>query len=133
MIGRLQRNKVRKLVEHVRLVHSVDSLRLAEEIQAQAARRDRHVEVLIEVNLGESQKGGIAPPAVRHLIDQMGSMLNIRVSGLMAMAPLTEVIASVALAPPPISTSNRTASFPSRGVAERFSVGAVFRAGVPPS
>jgi pyridoxal phosphate enzyme (YggS family) len=90
MIGRLQRNKVRKLVEHVRLVHSVDSLRLAEEIQAQAARRDRQVEVLIEVNLGESQKGGIAPPAVRHLIDQMGSMLNVRVRGLMAMAPLTD-------------------------------------------
>lgn len=90
MIGRLQRNKVRKLVEHVRLVHSVDSLRLAEEIQAQAARRDKQVEVLIEVNLGESQKGGIAPPAVRHLIDQMGSMMNIRVRGLMAMAPDTE-------------------------------------------
>lgn len=90
MIGRLQRNKVRKLVEHVRLVHSVDSLRLAEEIQAQAARRDRQVEVLVEVNLGESQKGGIASPAVRHLIDQMGSMLNVRVRGLMAMAPNTE-------------------------------------------
>ena len=90
MVGQLQRNKVRKLVDHVRLVHSVDSLRLAEEIQAQAARRDRQVEVLVEVNLGETQKGGIAPPAVRHLIDQMDSMLNVRVRGLMAMAPNTE-------------------------------------------
>lgn len=90
MIGNLQRNKVRKLVDHVRLVHSVDSLRLAEEIQMQGARRDRVVEILIEVNLGESQKGGIAPPAVRHLIDQMDSMINLRVRGLMAMAPNTD-------------------------------------------
>ena len=90
MIGNLQRNKVRKLVDHVRLVHSVDSLRLAEEIQMQGARRDQQVEILIEVNLGEDQKGGIAAPAVRHLIDQMDSMLNLRVRGLMAMAPLTD-------------------------------------------
>ena len=90
MIGQLQRNKVRKLVESVRLVHSVDSLRLAEEIQTQAAKRDRVVEILIEVNLGEEQKGGIAAPAVRHLVDQIDSMLNVRVRGMMAMAPLTE-------------------------------------------
>lgn len=90
MIGQLQRNKVRKLVDHVRLVHSIDSMRLAEEIQAQGARRDTQVEILIEVNLGESQKGGIAAPAVRHVIDQMDSMLNIKVRGVMGMAPLTE-------------------------------------------
>ncbi len=90
MIGQLQRNKVRKLVDHVRLVHSVDSLRLAEEIQVQAAKRDRVVEILVEVNLGEDQKGGIAAPAVRHLVDQIDSMLNVKVRGLMAMAPLTE-------------------------------------------
>jgi pyridoxal phosphate enzyme (YggS family) len=77
-------------VDHVRLVHSVDSLRLAEEIQMQGARRDQQVEILIEVNLGEDQKGGIAAPAVRHLIDQMDSMLNLRVRGMMAMAPLTD-------------------------------------------
>ena len=90
MIGQLQRNKVRKLVDHVRLVHSVDSMRLAEEIQVQGARRDTQVEILIEVNLGEEQKGGIAAPAVRHVIDQMDSMLNVRVRGVMGMAPLTD-------------------------------------------
>lgn len=90
MIGQLQRNKVRKLVDHVRLVHSVDSMRLAEEIQAQGARRDTQVEILIEVNLGEEQKGGIAAPAVRHVIDQMDSMLNVRVRGVMGMAPFTD-------------------------------------------
>ncbi|MEC8321990.1 MAG: YggS family pyridoxal phosphate-dependent enzyme [Planctomycetota bacterium] len=90
MIGQLQRNKVRKLVEHVRLIHSVDSMRLAEEIQAQAARRDTQVEVLVEVNLGESQKGGIAAPAVRHVVDQVDSMLNVKVRGIMGMAPFTD-------------------------------------------
>ena len=90
MIGQLQRNKVRKLVDHVRLVHSVDSMRLAEEIQAQGARRDTQVEILIEVNLGEEQKGGIAAPAVRHVVDQMDSMLNVKVRGVMGMAPNTE-------------------------------------------
>ena len=90
MIGQLQRNKVRKLVDHVRLVHSVDSMRLAEEIQAQGARRDTQVEILIEVNLGEDQKGGIAAPAVRHVVDQMDSMLNIKFRGVMGMAPLTD-------------------------------------------
>ena len=46
--------------------------------------------MLIEVNFGEVQKSGIAAPAVRHLVDQMGSMLNVRVRGLMCMAPDTE-------------------------------------------
>jgi pyridoxal phosphate enzyme (YggS family) len=90
MVGALQRNKVRKATETCRLIHSVDSLRLAEEIQIQSSKRDRVTEVLIEVNFGELQKSGIAAPAVRHLVDQMGSMLNVRVRGLMCMAPDTE-------------------------------------------
>lgn len=90
MVGSMQRNKVRKAIENARLIHSLDSLRLAEEIQSQSAKRDRITEVLIEVNFGEEQKGGIAAPAVRHLVDQMGSMLNVRVRGLMCMAPNTE-------------------------------------------
>ncbi|MBT8487110.1 MAG: YggS family pyridoxal phosphate-dependent enzyme [Phycisphaerae bacterium] len=92
MIGHLQRNKVRKTLELVRLVHSVDSLRLAEEIQqAAAAVLDKPAEVLIQVNIGaEKQKHGIAPAATRHLIEQIDTMFNVRVRGLMTMAPLTE-------------------------------------------
>ena len=87
MIGHLQRNKARKLIKYVRLVQTVDSLRLAEEIQSAAAKGDRPVEVLIQVNVsGESQKHGIAPPAVRHLIDQVETMVNVQVRGLMCMA-----------------------------------------------
>jgi len=91
MIGHLQRNKVRKLIGLARLIHSVDSLRLAEEIQAAAARHDEPTEVLIQVNVAnEKSKFGIAPAATRHLIDQMDTMINIKVRGLMCMAPLAD-------------------------------------------
>ena len=91
MVGHLQRNKVRKLIGLTRLIHSVDSLRLAEEIQAAAVKLDEPVETLVEVNVsGEKSKYGVAPAAARHLIDQMESMLNVRVRGLMCMAPLAE-------------------------------------------
>jgi len=91
MIGRLQRNKVRKAVELSRLIHGVDSLRLAEEIQAVAARREQPIEILVQVNVaGESQKGGVAPAAARHLVDQIDTMVNVRPRGLMCMAPLAE-------------------------------------------
>jgi pyridoxal phosphate enzyme (YggS family) len=89
MIGHLQRNKVRRVLPLVRLVHSVDSLRLAEEIQTAATRLDEPMEVLVQVNVsGDRSKHGIAPAAARHLIEQIDTMLNIRVRGLMCMAPL---------------------------------------------
>jgi pyridoxal phosphate enzyme (YggS family) len=91
MIGTLQRNKVRKVLPLVRLIHSLDSLRLAEEIQAAATRREEPVELLIQVNTsGERSKHGVAPAAVRHLIDQIDTMMNMRVRGLMCMAPESE-------------------------------------------
>jgi pyridoxal phosphate enzyme (YggS family) len=92
MVGHLQRNKVRKTLSLVRLTHSVDSLRLAEEIQTVAAARlDEPAEVLVQVNIsGEKQKHGIAPAATRHLIEQIDSMFNIRVRGLMGMGPLSD-------------------------------------------
>jgi hypothetical protein len=91
MIGHLQRNKVRKILGFVRLIHSVDSLRLAEEIQGLAGRLEEPVEVLVQVNVaGEKQKFGVAPPAVRHLLDQIDTMMNLRARGLMCMAPLVE-------------------------------------------
>jgi pyridoxal phosphate enzyme (YggS family) len=89
MIGRLQRNKVRKVLPVVRLVHSVDSLRLAEEIQSVAVRSEEPVEVLIEVNAsGERNKAGVAPAAARHLVEQIDTMINVRPRGLMCMVAL---------------------------------------------
>lgn len=91
MIGHLQRNKARRVVEYVRLIHSLDSLRLAEELQTLAAKRDTVYEVLIQVNCsGEASKFGCAVPAAFPLAEQIDSMLHVRVRGLMTMAPYSD-------------------------------------------
>ncbi|MDA0802152.1 MAG: YggS family pyridoxal phosphate-dependent enzyme [Planctomycetota bacterium] len=91
MIGSLQRNKVKKAIEVTRLIHSVDTLRLAEELQTAAAKRTDPVDVLVEANIaGEANKHGVAAPALRHFIEQVAGMHNIRVRGLMTMAPNTD-------------------------------------------
>lgn len=88
MVGRLQRNKVKKAIEHARLIHSVDSLRLGEEIHTAAMRHDKVVDVLLEVNSsGEVSKAGIALPAAVHVAEQLDTMVNLRLRGLMTMAP----------------------------------------------
>ncbi|MFN7020303.1 MAG: YggS family pyridoxal phosphate-dependent enzyme [Phycisphaerales bacterium] len=89
MIGHLQRNKARKVVELCRLVHSVDSLRLAEELQMIAQRREHPVEILLQVNCsGEESKFGCAIGAAVHLAEQIETMIQVKVRGLMTMAPL---------------------------------------------
>jgi len=92
MIGTLQRNKARRVLGIARLIHSLDSLRLAEEIQSSShGQMENPVEVLLQVNVsGEKQKSGVAPAAAQHLIDQVFTMMNIRVRGLMCMAPLSD-------------------------------------------
>ena len=91
MIGHLQRNKVRPLLPWVHTIHSLDSLRLAEEISAEATRIDRTVSVLIEVNAaGEKSKYGVAVGAVPHLAEHIITLPGLKVVGLMTMAPLVE-------------------------------------------
>jgi pyridoxal phosphate enzyme (YggS family) len=91
VIGHLQRNKVRKACELGRLIHSVDSLRLGEEIQQAATKIDRTVDVLLQVNAsGERSKYGCAIAAAPHLAEQIETMVNVRVRGLMTMAPHSE-------------------------------------------
>ena len=91
MIGHLQRNKVQQVVPLVKLIHSIDSLRLVEEVQSVAARADTTVEVLLQINAsGEPTKQGVAAPAVLHLAEQIDTMLNLRLRGLMTMAPRVE-------------------------------------------
>lgn len=91
MIGHLQRNKVKKIIDLVRLIHSVDSLRLVEEIHNATASREEPVEVLVQVNVArEKSKFGVAPPAARHLVEQIDTMLGLRPRGLMCMAPHAE-------------------------------------------
>jgi len=91
MLGQLQRNKVKQVAPHVDLIHSVDSLRLAEELHNYAARLDITIDILVQVNAsGTTGKSGITPPAVTHLIDSIDTMMHLRPRGLMAMAPLSE-------------------------------------------
>jgi len=91
MVGHLQRNKVKQIIPLVRLIHSVDSLRLAEELHSHAARLDCVVDVLLQVNTSlEPAKFGVAAPAALHLAEQLDTMIHLRLRGVMAMAPVTE-------------------------------------------
>ena len=89
MIGHLQRNKVKPVLPIASLVHSVDSLRLAEEIDAYGAKINKRTPVLLQVNASEEQsKFGVAVGAAVHLAEQIDSMPNVQIVGLMTMAPL---------------------------------------------
>jgi len=90
MIGHLQRNKVRQVLPVVSLIHSVDTLRLAEEISASATKLDMRARVLLQVNTSnEPQKYGVPVGAATHLAEQIGTLPNLELAGLMTMAPLT--------------------------------------------
>lgn len=90
MIGHLQRNKVRQALDVASLIHSVDTLRLAEEINANAAKMDISQNVFMQVNTSqEPQKYGVPVGAAIHLAEQIESFPNINLIGLMTMAPLT--------------------------------------------
>ncbi len=88
MIGHLQRNKIKQVLPLVSMVHSVDSLRLAEELDAQALKQNKRVPLLMQVNASEEkQKFGVAVGAAVHLAEQIDSMPNLQLMGLMTMAP----------------------------------------------
>jgi hypothetical protein len=90
MIGHLQRNKVRQVLPMVSLIHSVDTLRLAEEINSSAAKINLCQNVLLQVNTSdEPQKYGVPVGAAMHLAEQIETLPNLRLIGLMTMAPLT--------------------------------------------
>jgi pyridoxal phosphate enzyme (YggS family) len=87
MIGHLQRNKVKPILPLVGLIHSVDSLRLAEEIDVAAEKIGRKIPVLLQVNASEEpQKSGVAVGAAVHLAEQIDSMPHVQLTGLMTMA-----------------------------------------------
>jgi pyridoxal phosphate enzyme (YggS family) len=90
MIGHLQRNKVRQVLPITCLIHSVDSLRLAEEINTSAAKQNLCPKVLLQVNTSnEPQKYGVPVGAATHLAEQIETLSNLKLVGLMTMAPLT--------------------------------------------
>ncbi len=91
MIGHLQRNKVKYLIGKVSMIHSVDSLRLAEEISKEAIKKQTYVSILIEINIGnEESKFGAKPEDAEMLIHSISKLPNIEIKGLMTVAPYTD-------------------------------------------
>jgi pyridoxal phosphate enzyme (YggS family) len=89
MIGHLQRNKIRRTLPLVSLIHSVDSLRLIAALEEEASPASQRVPVLFEVNVsGEPNKHGFAPHEIRGVLEQAGDWPHLKVAGLMAMAGL---------------------------------------------
>lgn len=90
-IGHLQTNKVKYVIDKVCLIHSVDSLKLAEEINKRAGAKGLVMDILIEVNIGgEEAKHGVPPDEAENLAVQISRLPNVRVKGLMTVAPFVE-------------------------------------------
>jgi len=90
MIGHLQRNKVKKAVRIFHMIETVDSMRLAREIQKECSKADRDMPVLIEINSGEEdQKAGVMPAEAVDLVRDISTLDRVKIMGLMTMGPFT--------------------------------------------
>lgn len=91
LIGHLQRNKVKQVIGKATLIHSVDSLRLAQTIEEEAAKKDIIVPILIEVNVAEEEsKFGLSVAETLPLIEEISKMDHIQIEGLMTIAPFVQ-------------------------------------------
>ena len=91
MIGHLQRNKVKYIIDKVCLIHSVDSLRLAEEISKEAVKHNLTMPILIELNIAEEDsKFGLTFEECEEMIRKISALPNIQIKGLMTVAPFVE-------------------------------------------
>lgn len=91
MIGHLQKNKVRQVIDKAVLTHSVDTVGLAEQIEKEAVKRDLDVSILLEVNVaGEESKFGFAPEEVEEAAREIAKYPHVHIQGLMTIAPFVE-------------------------------------------
>lgn len=91
MIGHLQRNKVKQVLPHAVLIHSVDSLRLAEQIDQEAEKLGMTANILLEVNVAkEESKFGMMPEDVMELTEQIAALPHLQIQGLMTIAPFVD-------------------------------------------
>jgi pyridoxal phosphate enzyme (YggS family) len=91
MIGHLQRNKVKMVIDKACLIHSVDSIRLAKQISEEAVKKNITVQILLEVNVAEEEsKYGFSTEETEVVLREIAAMPNILVRGLMTSAPYTE-------------------------------------------
>ena len=92
LIGHLQTNKVKYIIDRCTLVHSVDSIKLMAEIDRQAQNHNRDIDILIQVNIsGEESKSGIAPDELPSLLEYAKNLTNTHVKGLMTIAPKCDI------------------------------------------
>ena len=90
-IGKLQSNKVKYIIDKVKMIHSLDSLTLAREIDKQAKKHGLVMDVLVEINIGEEEnKGGVMPCDVEAFCDAIVGLSGLRLRGFMTMAPKCE-------------------------------------------
>jgi len=86
MVGHLQTNKVKRVLQFADMIHSVDSVHLAREIQTQAEKLERTIEILIQVNTsGEESKFGLEPEATIGAIEEVSTLPNLKIKGLMTI------------------------------------------------
>ena len=91
MIGHLQTNKIKYVIDRAVLIHSIDSIRLAEAVNAEAKKHDRIMPVLVEVNVAqEESKSGFLVEETEKAIREIAKLSNIRVEGLITIAPFVE-------------------------------------------
>lgn len=91
LIGQLQKNKIKYIIDYISMIHSVDSLSLAEEIDKKAEKAGRTVDILLEVNISnEESKSGYSVSELLGDCNSLKTLKNINIRGLMTMAPLTD-------------------------------------------
>lgn len=91
MIGHLQKNKVRQVIDKTVMIHSVDSVSLAAQIEKEAAKRNLDVDILLEVNVaGEESKFGFSPEETESAVREIAQFPHVHIQGLMTIAPFVE-------------------------------------------
>ena len=97
-IGELQTNKVKYIIDKVSLIHSVDTINLAKEIDKQAKKHNLIMPVLLQINMGkEESKSGFYIEEIEEIINKISSFENIRIDGIMAVMPILEKEATIKL------------------------------------
>ena len=98
LIGHLQTNKVKYIIDKVHMIHSVDSIRLMDEIERQAAKHNVIMNILIQINIsGEESKFGISPDELEDMLIYAGKLNNVKVCGLMTILPKIDTDISLRL------------------------------------
>lgn len=91
LIGHLQSNKIKYVIDRCQMIHSVDSIKLMQEIEKSALSHDCHIDILIQVNIsGEESKSGISPEELPSILEAAGELSRVHVKGLMTIAPKLE-------------------------------------------